>query len=146
MEGLLNLGSSIASGLDTLGNFLLDGITFLFVPSDGFMENEVTELKERFSFADSIMNTVNSIFGIMSVQTVSDVAPSLHFDMNIRGTVKRVEVLDLSWYAPYKSYGDSILSGIIILGFIWSTYTRLPNIVSGISSNVGSITRIGGKE
>lgn len=42
-----------------------------------------------------------------------------------------VEVLDLSWYAPYKQTVDSILSGFLWLLFLWGLWKNAPNIISG---------------
>lgn len=42
-------------------------------------------------------------------------------------------VLDMSWYEPYKSYGDTIFSGFLWLGFGWLLYKRTPGIINGVS-------------
>lgn len=41
-------------------------------------------------------------------------------------------VLDLSWYSPYKSYGDLVLTGFIYLFFLWRLFINLPNIIHGL--------------
>lgn len=69
----------------------------------------------------------------MSTSNLKD-APSISMNINIRGVVKSVNIIDLSWYTQFKSYGDTIMSGIMWLFFIWSTYKKLPSIISGVSS------------
>lgn len=50
-----------------------------------------------------------------------------------------VKVLDLSWYEPYREYGDTVICIFAYLGFLWSIFIRLPDIISGAgaSSHVG---------
>lgn len=40
--------------------------------------------------------------------------------------------LDMSFYEPYKPYGDLIISGFLWLGFGWNLYKRTPSILNGI--------------
>lgn len=40
-------------------------------------------------------------------------------------------ILDLSWYLPYKPYGDMVLSGFMWLSFLWLLFKRFPAIISG---------------
>lgn len=39
--------------------------------------------------------------------------------------------IDLSWYSPYKSEVDTILSGFMYLGYVWLLFKRLPSIIRG---------------
>ena len=45
---------------------------------------------------------------------------------------KDAVILDMSWYEPYKAYGDTIISGFLWLGFGWNLYKRTPSILNGI--------------
>ena len=42
-----------------------------------------------------------------------------------------VEILDLSWYTPYKGTVDNLLSGFLWLFFAWRLFKHAPSIVSG---------------
>ena len=42
-----------------------------------------------------------------------------------------LSALDLSWYAPYKSTVDNIVSGFLWLGFLWLLIKRAPGIIQG---------------
>ena len=48
--------------------------------------------------------------------------------------------MDLSWYAPYKNYGDTIIAGFIYVFFLWRIFINLPNIISGGAGSVNDIT------
>lgn len=39
--------------------------------------------------------------------------------------------LDMSWYLPYKHYGDMVLSGFMWLSFLWLLFKRFPSIING---------------
>lgn len=41
-------------------------------------------------------------------------------------------VLDMSWYERYKNSGDTIISGIVWLFFLWRIFRRLPDILAGV--------------
>ena len=43
-----------------------------------------------------------------------------------------MEVLDLSWYAPYKERVDGIVSGFLWLLFLWGLFKTAPGILSGL--------------
>lgn len=46
--------------------------------------------------------------------------------------------LDFSWYAPFKSYGDLVITGFVYSMFIWRLFIKLPGIISGSSGSLGS--------
>lgn len=51
-----------------------------------------------------------------------------------------VTLIDLSWYAPYKQYGDMIISAFIYVFFVWRTFIHLPSIINGVGGSVESIS------
>lgn len=46
-------------------------------------------------------------------------------------------VIDFSFYAPYKTYGDLILTGFIYIFFLWRLFTSIPNIINGQGGGYG---------
>ena len=60
---------------------------------------------------------------------------------------QKVIVLDFSWYAPYKTYGDLIITGFVYAFFLWRLFINLPNITHGLggSSINNDIFKGGGK-
>ena len=55
-------------------------------------------------------------------------------------------ILDLAWYAKFKDYGDLVFTGFAYVLFIWRMYKAVPNILSGLSSGAGIISRGGGDD
>ena len=55
-------------------------------------------------------------------------------------------ILDLSWYSKFKDYGDLVFTGFAYVLFIWRMYKAVPNILSGLSSGAGIISRGGGDD
>ena len=121
-QGLESLGSSITQGLSdivdgltSLGEDILNGLKSLFLPADDFLDNEVNEIRSRFSFADSIIASASGLINTITASASADEQepPSIVMDIDIRGTTKAVTVIDMSWYEPYKPYGDQVLGGMI---------------------------------
>lgn len=44
-----------------------------------------------------------------------------------------VEMLDLSWYTPYKETVDKLVGGFLWLFFMWKIFMKAPGIISGAS-------------
>lgn len=49
----------------------------------------------------------------------------------LSGTYK---IVDLSWYAPYKEYGDNIICMFAYLAFIWHLFVKAASIINGVDS------------
>ena len=47
-----------------------------------------------------------------------------------------VEVLDLSWYTPYKPTVDALISGFLWLGYIWHLFKIAPSILGSVGLSV----------
>lgn len=51
-------------------------------------------------------------------------------------------VLDFSWYAPYKSRVDGLLSGFLWASFLWLLFKRLPGIIHGSAMAADTVNYI----
>lgn len=133
LSGITNLRDNVVSAVTGIGTFIIDGIKNLFLPEEGFFDEKVNYLCSRFSFAESIVSSASSLVDTItkSSSTRGPVPPSIVLDIEIYGTTKSVTVIDMSWYAPYKRYGDMVISGMIWIFFIWRVFVRLPGIIAG---------------
>lgn len=66
-------------------------------------------------------------------------APSIPLDLGAAQSVYgfnyggEVEMLDLSWYTPYKETVDKLVGGFLWLFFMWKLFQKAPGILSGAS-------------
>ena len=69
-------------------------------------------------------------------------APSIPVDLGAaqspHGVVYggQVEMLDLSWYTPYKKTVDDLISGFLWLFFLWALFRHAPAVISGVGLTV----------
>lgn len=122
---------------------LLQGIKDIFIPDSNFLNDKVSQIRSKFGFVDSVIDTAYAIGNSLTSSTYSNNAPIINMDIDFRGTQKEVTIIDLSWYTPYKPYGDKILGGILWIGFAWSVFSHASNIIGGAS---GTAKVIGGME
>lgn len=146
LKGVLSFLGSILDYLNPFSNnfigiklieLLGDLLRSLFVPSeDSFIVlKEVFE--EKLGFVTTIKGMIQSIQNM--VENVEEL-PSITVNVpQNRFGVTEVTVINLSWYAPYKAYGDLIITGFAYLFFIWRIYKNLPSILSGVSSISGEV-------
>lgn len=59
------------------------------------------------------------------------------------GVEGQVKVIDLSFYAPFKEYGDTIICCFAYAFFFWRTYLHITDIINGTG---GQIVEIKGSE
>ena len=111
-----------------------DLLKTLFVPSEGKILALQDVFTSKFAFVDSIKIAINSVKNMLNnVETL----PSLAIDIpDNRTGITSVTVIDLSWYAPYKAYGDLVITGFAYLFFIWRLYIHLPSILNGVGTGI----------
>lgn len=120
---------------------LKNSLTSLFLPSEDRINGLVDSVKSKFSFIDSVKN---SITDVQSVLQGAEESPSLtiHVKQTKYTAEQDLKIIDLSWYAPYKNYGDIILTGFIYALFFWRIYIKLPNIISGNGGSIETISKV----
>lgn len=113
-----------------------DLLEFLFIPSQERLNAFPNLINSKFAFIDSIKYSINSIKDILSglgnppVITV----PVKETSFTEKG---EIEILNLSWYAPFKSYGDLIITGFAYALFIWKLFIAIPGIINGFPGSSG---------
>lgn len=116
---------------------LKDALKFLFIPSEDRINGLINTFTSKFEFVDSIKISINSIKDMFN--NIGN-APKLH--LNLGKTKYTPEgnytIIDFSWYAPYKAYGDLVLTGFIYAFFLWRLFISIPNIINGTGGSTGS--------
>lgn len=119
-----------------------DLFKFIFVPSQERIDAIVNTVKAKFEFVDSIKTAINSVKDILN-----NLGNAPKITLNLKATkyteAQNTVVFDLSWYAPYKTYGDLVITGFVYLMFIWRLFVTLPNIVNGVGGSAKTFEDIG---
>ena len=109
----------------------------LFVPDEERITAIQNTISSKFDFVDSIKIASNSISDMLNNMGN---APKL--TINVSETkyteAQNLVVLDLSFYKPFKPYGDLILTGFIYIFFLWRLFISLPNIIHGLGGAIQS--------
>jgi hypothetical protein len=133
--------SDLGNNIVNLGTTILNGIKSIFIPKDDFLDDKVTSIRNRFSFVDSIIDTAKGIINRINT-TKSNSAPKMTLELDIRGEKKNVTIIDMSWYAKFKPYGDIVIGGMIIVFFVWRMFRNAPNIINGVGTSVNDISKL----
>lgn len=113
------------------------------MPSEDFITEKVESIKERFVFAESIMDTVDAISGSLSSGSARAAAAPPVIEINLGAANSKYDygstaiALDLTWFAKYKPMTDAVISAILWAFFIWRVFVMLPGIINGSTGVVG---------
>lgn len=138
-----------ASFFDNLFDTIENLLTYLFIPSEGYMEahfdavnsiydgSSTYSLKNKYYVLAFIKGFATDFNNFLS-QDFSDVeAPTIEVNLGAAESkynygTETVSAIDFSWFARYRKYTDPFLSAILWITFIWVCVKRLPDIISGM--------------
>lgn len=155
MEGLATPFEAIAQGIRTIGEHISNIISYInpfsekffgrtivenignllrdiFVPDTTAISERLESIKSKFGFVEGIAQTINQFREIMENTSVST-GLTINIPKN-SANINSLKVIDVSWYEPFKPYGDMVITALIYLFFGWRVYVDLPSIIGGISS------------
>ena len=111
-------------------DLLKDALNFLFVPSEDRINALVNSVKSKFNFVESIKITMNSMMDL-----INSYGGSASLSVTLKPTKyteeTTVRILDFSWYAQFKPYGDLVITGFVYALYLWRLFTHLPSIIAG---------------
>ena len=124
------------SSVNFFGIKLVEGIgdllKNLFVPSQEKILAINNIFSQKFSFVETIKTLARSI---QNMYENVNAVPSMTIDIpNNRTGITQLTVIDLSWYTPFKPYGDLVVTAFSYLFFIWRLFARIPSILHGLST------------
>ncbi len=101
------------------------------------MNNLISSVTDKFRFVDTVKNTIEE-YKVMfsSVETLPKMYINLPENKWLSGEIL---LIDLAWYAPFKQYGDLIISAFIYVFFVWRIFIKLPNIIGGFGGQIEMI-------
>ncbi len=110
----------------------------VFLPNEEEMTKLYEELKSKLSFIDAIKTSVTSLKDVLE-----GIKPAPSLEINIGSTkyteARKVKIIDLSWYAPFKPLGDAIITGFVYVMFLWNLFLHIPGIINGTSGSVSNV-------
>lgn len=124
--------------IKTIPQVLVDALSEVFVPAEGYLDTKVESLRTSFPLFDSIIGSAKSL---RSFFNFSATPPIIYIDLgastswNMGGSTV---FIDMSWYAKYKPTMDFIISAFLWLFFLWRIFLALPGIISGTSGFWGA--------
>lgn len=125
---------------------LKDALVFLFVPDEGFLDGKIDYITSKFGFIGTVKDTVdvfinyidNTNFNEAPVVTLNLSSAKSSYDYG-----QRAVAISMEWYQPYKSTGDTIISAVIWLVFLWNVFTGLPSLISGFGGGMRAAAEVG---
>lgn len=121
-----------------LGNVISDSVngvmTDVFVPNEAATFEKVGEIQEYFKFTEDMEDIVTefkkSVFGITPSPILKIPIGKPKSKKYNYGTGSYI-IIDVSWYAEYKDFGDKIILAFAWVFFIWRMFVLLPGIING---------------
>ena len=132
-EWLGKILNAIISLPQTIADLILSGLEKLFVPDLADVQTELGVIETKFGWIGNLYNAFKT--NLTSLNPDSE-PPVIYIDFTKSESSKYVPVgkqlaIDFSWYAKYKPAGDKIVSAFMWIGYLWFTFKRLPDIISG---------------
>lgn len=121
--------------LELLGELLKN----LFIPSEERLSAISNTVTSKFAFIDSIKEGVNAVQNMFNNLGNSPKLESSNIESKYFNG--KLTIIDMSWYAPFKPFGDLVITGFSYVFFIWRLFVTLPNTINAVGGGVGFIDR-----
>ncbi len=133
------------TGLEGIISRAVQGVlTDVFVPNEVATLEKVGEMQEYFEFKDDVITAVDDLktmlFGITPSPILKIPIGKTTSKKYNYGTGNYI-VIDVSWYAPYKQFGDKVILAIAWALFLWRLFLKLPGIISGTEGSIMAADR-----
>lgn len=133
------------TGLDDIISKSVGGVmTDMFIPNAPDTLEKVGEMQEYFEFKDDVIRAVDDlktmIFGITPSPILKIPIGKTTSKKYNYGTGNYI-IIDVSWYAPYKQFGDKVILAIAWALFLWHLFLKLPGIISGTEGSIMAADR-----
>lgn len=133
------IAGAISGFFTDLKDGLLEGIKFLFVPSDNLFDDLVELVKSKFGFVFQVFEIADFILTLNVIDTPPDL--SFIFPEDYQGNSRFVsflsgidfELIDWSVVEPYRQFIRGLIMGIAWYFFIKKLPARVTNAINGVS-------------
>lgn len=132
------------TGLEGIISRAVEGaLTKVFVPDQAAAIQKVDAMGEYFKFRDDLIYIAKEfetrVFHI-TPNPILKIPLGKVLIPKYRGAFGNYFIVDLTWYAYYKEFGDKVILAFVWAVFIWRLFVLLPGIINGA---VGGFFRIG---
>lgn len=107
-----------------------DLFNILFVPSEERVTAITNTVQSKFAFVENIKTAVNSLNDLLNSTGNAPVITVNVGKTKYTGETN-VKVIDMSWYKPFKPYGDLVVTGFAYALYIWHLFINLTGIIMG---------------
>lgn len=121
-----------------------DVLSACFVPDEEAAIDKFSDMQDYFRFKDDITAAVGDLKEMLFGITPSPILKipvgkptSRKYDY---GTGSYI-IIDISWYAQYKQFGDKVVLAIAWALFLWRLFIKLPGIISGAEGSITAADR-----
>ncbi len=107
------------------------------------MTGKLTKYRQSSALIELIRDTVNvfvNYFENVEYNEAPVVTLNLSSAKSSYDYGQKAVAISMEWYKPYKATGDAIISAIIWLVFLWSGFTGLPSLISGMRAVADILT------
>jgi len=127
-------------GLDNNNEFsLIVLFEYLFVPEPYQVVNLFYN-HDSFNFVSFSSDVVGFVDSFKTQYTNATTSYTITLDsFTLCGVTVPQQSIDFSWYLPYKSTGDAIISAFLIFGYFMFLFFRLPYYLRGQSGDVSHV-------
>lgn len=129
---------------DIISSAVSDALSVCLVPDATATMEMVMDMYAFFRFTDDIIAAVADLKEMLFEITPSPILKipigkptSRKYDY---GTGSYI-IIDISWYAQYKQFGDKVVLAIAWALFLWRLYIKLPGIISGTEGSIVAADR-----
>ena len=141
LGGISNFLQSIWESIRSIPQSILNGIQAIFIPEEGYFDDKVAALKDKFSWYSSISSAWSEFYTAFS-HISDDSPPSISMTLDNRsyfgGSIgtSSSSLLVLDWFVQYRTVIRTLISAFMWIFFLWRVYCHIPNIISGSGMEV----------
>lgn len=102
------------------------------VPSEGFIQEYVTDIKEMFDGKFTFINQIRDFLGNLFDAVVDPDPNPPEFEINLPGGKwgqGKVQIIDFSLFARYRPFILNFLRVLLWIPFLMKLYRRLPQLI-----------------
>lgn len=139
--------SNVVNAITSLPTTIVNGISSIFVPEEGFLDEKLEDLQDHFAWYDDLKEAGDIFYTAFSANNFSDnpvVVIGSARSATTGGTYfsDGSFVLDMNDFAPYRSSVQTIISIFLWIMFFWRLYCRLPDIINGAGMIISTGSKI----